>query len=313
MEYENEEELDRIRRDEYFQENDYVHIGSGSNLLFLNDYSGIVLHSAIKGITKEEETADSVLLRIGASEIWDEVVNYAVSNDWYGIENLSNIPGETGAAAIQNIGAYGVEIKDVVESVEAFSLQTGKKRKFAKTDCAYAYRYSRFKKEENPFIVTHVYLRLSKTPHFTLDYGNLKEELQNAHIHNVRAINVREAVIAIRKQKLPDPEEWGNAGSFFTNPIVSCQQFEQLKAQYPSIPSYPFDDQVKIPAGWLIEQCGFKGKTHGEVGVYEKQALVLINLGNATGTDIALVAESIRMTVFERFQIDLIPEVKYIG
>lgn len=313
MEYENEEELDRIRRDEYFQENDYVHIGSGSNLLFLNDYSGIVLHSAIRGITKEEETADSVLLRIGASEIWDEVVNYAVSNDWYGIENLSNIPGETGAAAIQNIGAYGVEIKDVVESVEVFSLQTGEKHKFAKADCAYAYRYSRFKKEENPFIVTHVYLRLSKTPHFTLDYGNLKEELQNAHIHNVRAINVREAVIAIRKQKLPDPEEWGNAGSFFTNPIVSCQQFEQLKAQYPSIPSYPFDDQVKIPAGWLIEQCGFKGKTHGEVGVYEKQALVLINLGNATGTDIALVAESIRMTVFERFQIDLIPEVKYIG
>jgi UDP-N-acetylmuramate dehydrogenase len=308
MEYENEEELGRILRDEYFLESQSLHIGSGSNLLFLNDYPGIILHSAIKGIDVTEETAETVHLRVGAAEIWDEVVARAVSKGWYGIENLSHIPGETGAAAIQNIGAYGVEIKDVVEAVEVCLPPGGAKHLFTNAECRYGYRHSRFREEGNPAIVTRVHLRLGKAPRFSLDYGNLKEAVQEAALDNVR-----QAVTTIRKEKLPDPDELGNAGSFFMNPVVSAGQFESLKAQYPAIPAYPSGDGVKIPAAWLIEQCGFKGKNHGEVGVYGKQALVLVNLGHATGTDIALVAESIREAVSGRFGLELVPEVKYIS
>lgn len=312
MEYSNEEELERILRDEYFQECLSLHIGSGSNLLFINDFNGIILHSTIKGIDVLEETEDSVLLHVGAAEKWDEVVAYAVSQGWGGIENLSLIPGEAGAAAIQNIGAYGVEAKDVIETVETYNQLTFEKRIFTNEECKYGYRSSFFKNEHNdPYIVTYINIRLNKKPQFLINYGNLKEELAGSEPTLQR---VRDAVIAVRRRKLPDPEELGNAGSFFMNPVIPIKRFEKLKVQYPEIPSWPAGEgMIKIPAGWLIEQCGFKGKSHGPVGVYEKQALVLVNLGGARGDEIALVAESIRTAVNDRFGIELMPEVKYVG
>lgn len=313
MEYESEEELERILRDEYFQECFSLPIGSGSNLLLLNDFNGIILHGDIRGISLERETDREVWLRIGAAERWDDVVAYAVERGWGGIENLSLIPGEAGAAAVQNIGAYGVEIKDVVETVEAYNRLTFEKRIFSAADCAYGYRSSYFKDEHNdPHIVTHLTIRLAKHPsRFSVDYGNLRQALGPAPYTPAA---IREAVIAVRRAKLPDPEVLGNAGSFFTNPVVPAARYERLRQAYPAIPSYPAPEGgMKIPAGWLIEQCGFKGRRHGNVGVYEKQALVLVNFGGATGHEIALVAESIRQAVNERFGIELMPEVKYVG
>lgn len=312
MEYASEEELERILRDEYFQECFSLHIGSGSNLLFINDFNGIILHSAIKGIKVEKETDEHVWLRVGAAEKWDDVVAYAVDHGWGGIENLSLIPGETGAAAVQNIGAYGAEIKDVIESVETYNQLTFEKRIFTNKECEYGYRYSYFKNEHNdPHIVTYVLLRLNKQPVFSINYGNLKEAL--SAYPEVSPKTVRDTVITIRKEKLPDPDKLGNAGSFFMNPIIPSAQYNNLKEQYPTMPSYPAGEgMVKVPAGWLIEQCGFKGKSHGEVGVYEKQALVLVNLGNAKGFEIALAAESIRTAVKDSFGIEIMPEVRYV-
>jgi len=313
MEYDNEEELQKILQDEYFQENISIHIGGGSNLLFLNDYNGIVLHSGIKGIAVIEDKEDYILLRVGAAEIWDDVVAYAVSKGWGGIENLSHIPGETGAAAIQNIGAYGREIKDVIATVEAYNQLTLEKRIFTNAECEYAYRYSYFKNEYNdPHIITHIVLRLDKDPQeFCLDYGLLKKELEGKVISpNI----IREAVIDIRSAKLPDPKVIGNAGSYFMNPVISVADFEKIKETWPEIPSFPAPDgKVKVSAGWLIEQCGFKGKRYGSVGVYEKQALVLVNFGEASGNDIAILAESIRNAVRNKFGVELMPEVKYVG
>lgn len=313
MEYESEEELDKILRDDYFHECLSLHIGGGSNLLFLNDYNGIILHSQIRGISVVEEDESSVWLRIGAGEVWDDVIAYAVSKGWGGIENLSHIPGETGAAAIQNIGAYGVEIKDCIERVEAFNQLTGEKRVFTNTECEYAYRHSFFKKETNdPHIITYVVLKLTKSPQtYCLEYGQLRNELEGKPL--TPAV-VRDTVIAIRRQKLPEPSELGNAGSFFMNPVIEAKQFEQLQQEYPHIPSYPASEgKVKVSAGWLIEQCGFKGKRYGQVGVYEKQALVLVHYGDASGNDIALLAESIRNAVRNKFGIELMPEVRYVG
>ena len=313
IEYCNEEELCRILHDEYFQECMSLHIGSGSNLLFLNDYNGIILHSAIRGIAVVEETDDAVLLHVGAAEKWDGVVAYAVARGWSGVENLSFIPGEVGAAAVQNIGAYGTEVKVVIETVEAFNQLSFEKKIFSNQECCYSYRSSFFKNENNdPHIVTYVNIRLRKHFQFNLSYKELQKELLPFDNPDLQA--VRDAVILLRRRKLPDPEMLGNAGSFFMNPVITVAHFESLKDKYPNIPFYTVDDgQVKLSAGWLIEQCGFKGKSHGSVGVYEKQALVLVNLGNATGDEIAMVAESIRMAVNDRFGIMLMPEVKYVS
>ncbi|OAV67144.1 UDP-N-acetylenolpyruvoylglucosamine reductase [Bacteroidales bacterium Barb4] len=295
MEYGNEEELEKILRDEYFQECGSLHIGGGSNLLFLNDVNGIVLHSQIKGMAVTEETDDYVLLRVGAAEMWDDVVACTVANGWSGIENLSLIPGEAGAAAVQNIGAYGTEIKNVLVKAEAYNQLTFEKRLFTNAECEYAYRYSYFKNEHNdPHIITHITLRLSKRP-------------------TVSPAAVRETVISRRRDKLPDPAVLGNAGSFFMNPVISPVQFEKLKEKHPAMLSYPAaEGKVKLSAAWLIEQCGFKGKRYGEVGIYEKHALILVNFGGATGNEIALLAESIRMEVENRFGIGLTPEVRYV-
>lgn len=313
MEYDSEADLQKILQDEYFQESLSLPIGGGSNLLFLNDYNGIVLHSQIKGLEIVEEKDGHVFLRIGAAEVWDDVVAYAVAKGWGGIENLSHIPGEAGAAAIQNIGAYGREIQDVIVTVEGYNQLSGEKRLFTHAECTYSYRYSFFKNEHNdPYIITHIVLRLEKTPTaFCLDYGQLRKELEGQEL---LPKSIREAVIRIRTQKLPDPKEIGNAGSFFMNPVVSAADFEKIRQSHPDVPSYPAPDgKVKLSAGWLIEQCGFKGKRYGAVGVYEKQALVLVAFEGATGNDIALLAESIRNAVRSRFGVELIPEVKYVG
>lgn len=312
MEYESEEDVQKILRDEYFQECLSTHIGQGSNLLFINDYNGIILHSAIRGMEVVSEDEATVSLRVGAGEVWDEVVAYAVSKGWGGIENLSLIPGEVGAAAVQNIGAYGVEIKDVIESVEAWNRLTFEKHVFTAEECGYGYRSSRFKDpHQDPHFITYVTLRLEKFPVFNIEYGALKQRLSDKAL---TLENVRETVISIRKEKLPDTESLGNAGSFFMNPLITDEHFERIRKEYPDVPSYLAEKgKVKVPAGWLIEKCGFKGQRHGNVGVYEKQALVLVNFGGATGDEIALFAESIRAAVKERFGIELMPEVKYIA
>ncbi len=311
MEYESEEELRRILQDEYFQECLSLHIGEGSNLLFINDFDGVILHSAIKGIEVVEETAECVLLRVGAAEHWDDVVAYAVSKGWGGIENLSHIPGETGAAAVQNIGAYGVEIKDVIVSVEAYNQLTIKKKIFSNEECEYGYRDSFFKKKDcDPYILTYVNMRLKKNPEYQLNYGNLETVLKDK---TLSLQTIRDAVISLRSSKLPDTEELGSAGSFFMNPIIPEEQFREIQACYPEVPSYPATEgHQKIPAGWLIEQCGFKGRRKENVGVYEKQALVIVNYGEASGNEIAMFAEEVSGAVNDKFAIRLVPEVKYI-
>jgi UDP-N-acetylmuramate dehydrogenase len=289
----------------------YLHIGQGSNLLFTQDYRGVVLHSHIKGIEVKHETEDEVLVRVGAGEVWDDFVAYCVDHQWYGVENLSLIPGEVGAGAVQNIGAYGAEIKDVIQCVETVS-DKGADAIFSNSQCCYAYRQSIFKKPEMKYLfVTYVTFKLKKKPCFHLDYGSIKAEL--AKYDEVTLYNVRQAIITIRRNKLPDPEVTGNAGSFFMNPIVSRSKFESIQKEYPSMPYYEIDAfNVKIPAGWMIEQCGWKGKSLGRVAVHDKQALVLINKGGATGADVVKLSDTVRQAVRDKFAIDIHPEVNFI-
>ena len=291
-----------------------LHIGGGSNLLFASDYEGLILHSAIKGYTVVKETEEEVEVRVGAGEVWDDFVAYTVANGWYGAENLSLIPGEVGASAVQNIGAYGVEAKDLIVSVDTFGLETGEERRFMREECRYAYRESVFKQElKGKYAVTFVTYRLKKHPVFHLEYGNIRAELEKQGCQ-VDLENVRRIIIAIRQAKLPDPTVLGNAGSFFMNPVVPKMQFEALLAQYPDMPHYPVDDaHVKIPAGWMIDRCGWKGKRVGHAGVHEKQALVLVNCGGATGKEVMHLAEEIVASVRERFGVTIRPEVNYIG
>ena len=291
-----------------------LHIGGGSNLLFASDYEGLILHSAIKGYTVVKETEVEVEVRVGAGEVWDDFVAYTVANGWYGAENLSLIPGEVGASAVQNIGAYGVEAKDLIVSVDTFGLETGEERRFMREECRYAYRESVFKQElKGKYAVTFVTYRLKKHPVFHLEYGNIRAELEKQGCQ-VDLENVRRIIIAIRQAKLPDPKVLGNAGSFFMNPVVPKMQFEALLAQYPDMPHYPVDEaHVKIPAGWMIDRCGWKGKRVGHAGVHEKQALVLVNCGGATGKEVMHLAEEIVASVRERFGVTIRPEVNYIG
>lgn len=291
-----------------------LHIGGGSNLLFASDYEGLILHSAIKGYTVVKETEEEVEVRVGAGEVWDDFVAYTVANGWYGAENLSLIPGEVGASAVQNIGAYGVEAKDLIVSVDTFGLETGEERRFMREECRYAYRESVFKQElKGKYAVTFVTYRLKKHPVFHLEYGNIRAELEKQGCQ-VDLENVRRIIIAIRQAKLPDPKVLGNAGSFFMNPVVPKMQFEALLAQYPDMPHYQVDDaHVKIPAGWMIDRCGWKGKRVGHAGVHEKQALVLVNCGGATGKEVMHLAEEIVASVRERFGVTIRPEVNYIG
>lgn len=292
-------------------EQPFIHIGGGSNLLFTGDYRGTVLHSAIKGIEVVQDTDESVKVRVGAGEVWDDFVQWAVDHHYGGVENLSIIPGEVGASAVQNIGAYGVEAKDVIVEVETVSLSDASLHVFSNADCRYGYRQSRFKGEwKGLYAVTHVTYSLSKHHVLKLDYGNIRSVLSDAS--DVSIADVRQAIIDIRNAKLPDPKITGNAGSFFMNPVVSREKYEAIKAQYPDVPHYDVADGVKIPAGWMIEQCGWKGKTLGRAGVHGKQALVLINKGGATGEDVLRLCETICKDVQDRFGVSIHPEVNVI-
>ena len=290
-------------------------LGGGSNLLLTGDYEGTVIHSAIKGIKVLDDeklhSSDSVFLSCGSGEVFDDVVAYAVEHGYHGAENLSIIPGEVGASAVQNIGAYGVEAKDIIYKVEAVEIATGKVVVFDNQDCQYSYRQSRFKHEwKDKYLVTHVIYRLSK--HFVpdLDYGNIRTSLAAKKIGNPTAQQLRDVIIEIRNAKLPDPKVQGNAGSFFMNPIVQKAKYEELAALYPGMPHYTIDaEHEKIPAGWMIDQCGWKGQSLGRAGVHDKQALVLVNRGGATGEEIVNLCETIRKDVKQKFGIDIHPEV----
>lgn len=287
-------------------------LGGGSNVLFVSDFEGYVLNPNIKGIEVLNETKDFVEIRVGAGEDWDELVNYCVEKDWGGIENLSLIPGNVGTSPIQNIGAYGVEVKDVIIDVETIEIETLHKFRFKNSECQFAYRDSIFKRKlKGKHIITHVSFRLKKHPDFKLDYGNLKVKL--AEYGKVDLEHIRKAVVEIRESKLPKPEDIGNAGSFFKNPIIKKSHADVIQKNHPEVPFYVLDDgMVKMPAGWLIEKAGFKGKKVGNVGVHDKQALVLVNFGNATGEEILLLARKIQQKVLSLFEIELDMEVNIV-
>ena len=311
-EYSSIGELKEILGSEIINAKPWLHIGGGSNLLFLKDFEGIILHSQLKSIEKISETNEIVLLKVGAGMVWDDFVAYCVSNNYYGVENLSLIPGEVGASAVQNIGAYGMEVKDVIETVDTIHTETLNERIFTNEECRYGYRKSIFKEElRGKYIITNVTFRLKKQPDYQLDYQHLREAvLQRGEIN---LANIRSTVISIRESKLPDPSITGNAGSFFMNPVIPKEKYEELQLSHPTMPHYPASEtEVKVPAGWLIEQCGWKGRSVGNVGVHSRQALVIINLGGATGPEVAGLAAQIRENVYQRFGIDITPEVNYI-
>ncbi len=293
-----------------------LHIGCGSNLLFLNDYNGIVLKSGIKGVHLTDETESEVRVEVGAGEVCDDFIAQAIGHGWYGLENLSLIPGQIGAAAVQNIGAYGVEACNVIEEVRGISLKDGIARTWKKDECKYGYRQSIFKEELwGKYAITRVTFRLSKHFKPNLQYGGLTKAVEQAGLteDTLTAEQLRQIIIDIRKAKLPDPKEQGNAGSFFKNPIVSKEKAEQLLTQYPAMPNYPAEEgKVKLAAGWLIEQAGWKGRSLGPAAVHDRQALVLVNKGGATGKDIQRLCEAITKDVNERFGIELSPEVNFI-
>lgn len=312
VEYDNVNELRAFIQSETFARHPrFIHIGSGSNLLFGGDYDGIVIHSAMHNLQVIAETHDNIWVRVGSGYKWDDFVAYCVAQEWGGVENLSAIPGEVGASAVQNIGAYGVEACDVIDRVEAMDLD-GAIKTFTNKECSYGYRDSVFKRElRGQYIITHVIYRLEKKPTFRLDYGDLRARVEACGTPTLKA--VRDAVTAIRDSKLPDPHVLGNAGSFFTNPVIPRQQYETLKAKFPDIPSYPINEtQVKIPAGWLIDSAGWKGKSLGRAAVHDRQALVLVNLGGATGKEVMTLAERICEEVYAIYGIHITPEVNFI-
>lgn len=280
-------------------------LGGGSNILLTGDVNGIVLKMEIKGVEVLDETETAVRVRVGAGENWHGFVLHSIAQGWGGVENLALIPGTVGAAPMQNIGAYGMEIKSVCVAVEAMDAQTGAIRTFSAEECRFGYRESVFKHElKGKYIITRVHFLLAKAPHaLHIGYGDVK----NFQPTNIQ--EVADAVISIRRSKLPDPAEIGNSGSFFKNPVVSAQQFAELQQKYPEIPHFDAPDGVKIPAAWLIERCGWKGKRLGNYGVHDRQALVLVNYGGASGAEILALADAIILSVQQTFGISLEKEV----
>ncbi|WP_299061382.1 UDP-N-acetylmuramate dehydrogenase [uncultured Polaribacter sp.] len=298
------------------QEKDIFLISGGSNMLLTKDIEKLVIHIDFKGISIDREDENNVYLTVNAGENWHEFVLWTINNDFGGIENLSLIPGNVGTCPIQNIGAYGVEVKDVITKVEALEIETGKLVSFSNEVCDFGYRNSIFKNEEKgKYIIVAVSFKLTKNKHtLNTSYGAIETELKSKNIDSPSLKDVSDAVIAIRKSKLPDPKEIGNSGSFFKNPVISKEQFLELKKEKPNVPSYTVSKtEIKVPAGWLVEQSGFKGKRFGDAGVHEKQALVLVNYGNASGIEIYKLAKKIQETVLSNFGIPLEIEVNVIS
>jgi len=310
--FSSEQELKRLLSDPALANEQTIILGGGSNILFTDDYDGLVLVNQIKGIEILEETEEYSTIRVGAGEEWDDLVDYCVQQGWGGLENLSYIPGSVGASPIQNIGAYGAEVKDTLTRVDTLNRENLLPVSYSREDCLFDYRNSIFKTQlKGKRIITHVVFRLPKKPVFHLNYGNLKASVQQKGQATLQTI--RQSVIEIRKSKLPEPEETGSAGSFFKNPVISNQEHQQLRSQHPNIPSYPLSDKKhKIPAGWLIDQLGWKGYREGDAGVHAKQALVLVNRGQATGKEIYQLSQRIRESVRKAFHIDLEYEVNIL-
>jgi len=297
-----------------------LNIGAGSNLLFTCDYEGAVLHSAIRTLEVTDQSyLEDIYLRVGAGYCWDSFVGLAVSSGWYGAENLSAIPGDVGAAAVQNIGAYGAEVKDIISQVEAIDITTGEKRIFTNAQCHYSYRESIFKHPEyKKYVITYVTFHLSTVFEPNLSYKALSERFGGLKYSGWRpkygASDIRKFVTEMRASKLPNPAVLGNAGSFFMNPIVPVEHFSALAQMYPDIPHFPTADPalVKLSAAWLIDRCGWKGKSIGPAGVYDKQPLVLVNLGGAQASDILALSDAVIASVKETFGVELHPEVNFI-
>ena len=297
------------------KETDVFILSGGSNLLLTNDINKLTLHIVLKGIAVVKETKNYAYIEVKAGENWHEFVLWCIENDFGGLENLSLIPGNVGTSPMQNIGAYGVEIKDTFHQLEAIEIENGKLHTFTNEACNFGYRNSVFKNElKGKFIITSVIFKLTKKNHeLNYSYGAIQSELEKRAIENPTIKDISDAVITIRNSKLPNPKEIGNSGSFFKNPVITTDDFLKLQEKYPNIPSYKISEtEIKVPAGWLIEQCGFKGKRFGDAGVHTKQALVLVNYDNATGTEIYNLAQEILKTVKKTFDISLDIEVNVI-
>lgn len=309
-----EEELFEVLEDKKLKTSSKFFLGGGSNVLFKDNYDGLVIKNSIPGIKIINENSDTVLLKIGAGEIWNDVVNFAVNRNFGGIENLILIPGTAGAAPIQNIGAYGMELKDTFDSLEGIFLEDLSKRTFSNNECKFTYRNSIFKNQlKNKFVITSINLLMNKNPEFKLEYGNVKEEIEKLELEKININDVAKVIRKIRMEKLPDPKIFGNAGSFFKNPEISSKKFDELYSKYSELKGYPAgDDKIKISAAWLIEKSGWKGKRIGNVEAYFKQPLVLINLGNAESSEVINFADQIKKSVFDLFGITLTEEVNVI-
>lgn len=307
----NEDQFRRVIQTETFKTNTNLILGGGSNLLFTKHYEGIVIKNNIKGIELVSDKSDYVLVKVGAGENWHEFVLHCITNGWFGVENLSLIPGNVGASPMQNIGAYGVEIKSVFHELEAIDLATGEIHYFDNNSCSFGYRESVFKNEKKgQFFISRVTFKLQKNATFNIGYGAVEDQLKANGIKTYTAKAVSDAIVQIRQSKLPDPKEIGNSGSFFKNPVVSRATFLKIQADYPAVVGYEVDEEnVKLAAGWLIDQAGWKGKTLGNYGVHKKQALVLVNYGGATGEDIYNLSEDILQSVKAKFGVELEREV----
>lgn len=308
------EQLKEILQNPDYQPIKRLILGGGSNMLLTKDFDGLVIKMSIKGMDVVKETEENIWIKAGAGVVWHDLVMHCVDQNYAGIENLSLIPGTVGAAPMQNIGAYGIEIKEVFEELEALEIETGEIRTFDKATCNFGYRESIFKHEaKGKYIILNVTFKLSKKPSFHVEYGAIKDTLAEMGVSEMSIKAISDAVIHIRQSKLPNPAEIGNAGSFFKNPEIPNTQFEVLKAQFPTIPSYPVNETTtKVPAGWLIEQAGWKGQRFGNVGVHAKQALVLVNYGGGKGEEIKDLSQKIQASVKEKFGIQLSAEVNFI-
>ena len=320
VEVKNEEDLKDLFNSVEFKNNEKLFLGGGSNILFTKDFDGIVILNKLKGIEILRENNEEVLLKAMGGELWNDFVNFAVINNYWGVENLSLIPGSVGATPVQNIGAYGVEVKDIIENVEAYDINTGEKSIFNNKECEFGYRDSVFKnKLKGKYFISAVIFKLSKIPNLNIEYKVLKDYLEKNKIKVKSSKDISNAIAEIRKSKLPDPRILSNAGSFFKNVYVDNKKLEKLKEKYPDISFFEEDGRIKIPAGWLIEQCGprqggasWKGYRQGNVGVHDKQALVLVNYGGATGKEILDLANQIINSVFEKFGVRLVSEVNIV-
>jgi len=307
-------ELIELTKTNVFKDLELLILGGGSNILFTKDFDGLVILNNIKGKEIIDQNQQSIFLKIGAGENWHELVMYCVDNGWGGIENLSLIPGNTGTAPMQNIGAYGVEIKETFIELEALEISSGKIVKFNNSDCEFGYRESVFKnKMKNQYIILNITLELKKNPVLNINYGDVKAILESQNIKNPGIKEVSNAIISIRQSKLPDPKKIGNSGSFFKNPIVRLNQLELIKKKYPNVVNYEINEnEFKIAAGWLIERAGWKGKKFNNYGIHEKQALVLVNYGLANGMEIFELSEKIILDIKDKFGITLEREVNII-